>query len=143
MLLLGADRRCGLGTERDQLLGADLGGLEAQAGPAGAVIEGGAECQAAGVAAAQPGLDQDHDEVAGGGEREPVQGGGGLELGHHELGDEPGDLVVVVRELFGVDDSVMGQPGQPAVAVAGGGEHPQDAERERPGGRRVALGEKP
>jgi hypothetical protein len=143
VVLLGADRRRGLGAERDQLLGPDLGGLEPQARPAGAVIEGGAERQAAGVAAAQPGLDQDHDQVAGGGEREPVQGGGGLELGHHELGDEPGYLVVVVGQLFGVDDGVMGQSGQPAVAVAGVGEHPQHAERQRPGGSRVALSKKP
>ena len=143
VLLLGADRSCRLGAERDQLLGADLGGLEAQARPAGAVIKGGAECQAAGVPAAQPGLDQDYDEVAGGGEREPVQRGGGLELGHHELGDEAGYLVVVVGELFGVDDGAVGQPGQPAVAVAGVGEHPEHAQRQRPGGRRVALGEEP
>ena len=34
VLLLGADRRRGLGAERDQLLGPDLGGLEAQARPA-------------------------------------------------------------------------------------------------------------
>ena len=143
VLLLGADRRRCRGAERDQLLGADLDGLEAQARPAGAVIQGGAECQAAGVTAAQPGLDQDHDEVAGGGEREPVQGGRGLELGHHELGDETGHLVVVERELFGIDDGVMGQPGQPPVAVAGTGEHPEHAERLRPGGSRVTLGKKP
>ena len=143
VLLLGADRRRGLGAERDQLLGADLDGLETQARPAGAVLEGGAECQAARVAAAQPGLDQDHHEVAGGGERELVQGGRGLELGHHELGDEACYLVVVVRELFGVDDGAVGQPGQPAVAVAGVGEHPEHAQPQRPGGRRVALSEEP
>jgi hypothetical protein len=92
---------------------------------------------------AQPGLDQDYDEVAGGGEREPVQRGGGLELGHHELGDEAGYLVVVVGELFGVDDGAVGQSRQPAVAVAGAGEHPEHAQRQRPGGRRVALGQEP
>ena len=126
-----------------ELLGADLGGLEAQAGPAGAVVEHRVERQAAGVAAAQPGLDQDHDEVARGGEREPVQGGGGFELGHHELGDEPGHLVVVGRELFDVDDGAVGQPGQPAVRWQASENTRSMLSVQRPGGSRVALGQQP
>jgi hypothetical protein len=42
----------------------------------------------------------------------------GLELGHHELGDEPGDLVVVEGELFDVDGRVGGQARDPAEALA-------------------------
>jgi hypothetical protein len=67
VLLLGTDRGGGLRAERDQQLGADLGGLEPQARPSGAVVENGVERQGAGVAAAQPGLDQHHYQVAGGG----------------------------------------------------------------------------
>lgn len=38
VLLLGADRSRGLGVERDQLLGADLGGLEPQVKAASATL---------------------------------------------------------------------------------------------------------
>jgi hypothetical protein len=39
------------------------------------------------------------------------QGLAGFQLGHHELGDEPGDLVVVEGEFFDVDGGAGGQPG--------------------------------
>ncbi len=50
---------------------------------------------------------------------------------------------MVEGELFDVDDGAVGQPGQPPVAVAGVGEHPEHAQRQRPGGGRVALGQQP
>jgi DNA-binding HxlR family transcriptional regulator len=46
----------------------------------------------------------------------------GLELGHHELGDEPGDLVVVEGELFDVDGRAGGQALEPAEALASAGD---------------------
>ena len=55
----------------------------------------GVDRQPASMPAAQPGLVHHHHEVAGGGERQPVPGSRGLQLGHHILGDEPGHLVVV------------------------------------------------
>jgi hypothetical protein len=65
VVLLGADRRRGLGAERDQLFGADLDGLETQAGPAAAVGEHRVEREGARVPAAQLRLDDDHHEVTG------------------------------------------------------------------------------
>ena len=70
VVLLGSDRRRGLGAERDQLLSPDLDGLEPQAGPAAAVGEHRVEREVARVPAAQPRLDQDDHEVAGGGVRD-------------------------------------------------------------------------
>jgi hypothetical protein len=121
----------------------DLDGLEPQAGPAAAVGEHRVERQVARVPAAQPCLDQDDDEVASRGVRDLRQGLARFQLCHHELGDEPGDLVVVEGELFDVDGRVGGQPGEPAVAVAGVEEHPDHRQGQRPGGRRVSLGEQP
>ena len=111
MVLLRGDGRRGPGAERDQLLGADLDGLETQAGPAAAVGEHGVERQVARVPAAQPGLDQDDHQVAGGGVRDLRDGFTGFQLCHHELGDEPGDLVVVEGKFFDVDGRGGGQPG--------------------------------
>jgi hypothetical protein len=143
VFLLGADRGRGLGAERDQLLGAHLGGLKPQARPADTVIQHRVERQGAGVPAAQPGLHENHDQVAGRGVRDLRQRLLGFELGHHELRDEPGYLVVVGRELFDVDHRAGRQLRQPAVPVAGLGEHPQHAQRQRPGGGRVALAQQP
>ena len=143
VVLLRGDGRRGPGAERDQLLGADLDGLETQAGPAAAVGEHGVERQVARVPAAQPGLDQDDHQVAGGGVRDLRDGFTGFQLCHHELGDEPGDLVVVEGELFDVDGRVGGQPGEPAVAMAGVEEYPDHRQGQRPGGRRVSLDEQP
>ena len=63
------------------------------------------------VPAAQPGLDQDDHQVAGGGVRDLRDGFTGFQLCHHELGDEPGDLVVVEGKFFDVDGRGGGQPG--------------------------------
>ena len=124
VVLLGTDGCRGLGAERDQLFGPDLGGLEPQARPAAAVGEHRVEREVAGIPAAQPGLHDEHDQVAGSGVRDLRKRLGGFELGHHVLGDEPGDLVVVEGEFFGVDGGVGGQAGEPAVAVAGLEEDP-------------------
>ena len=142
-VLLGADRRRGLGAERDQLFGPDLGGLKPQARPAAAVGEHRVEREVARVPAAHPGLHDDHDEVAGGGVRDLRQGLIGFQLGHHVLGDEPGDLVVVEGKFFDVDGGAGGKSGEPAVAVAGLEEHPDHRQGQRPGGGRVSLGEQP
>ena len=99
VVLLGTDGCRGFSAERDQLFGPDLGGLKPQARPAAAVGEHRVEREVARVPAAQPRLDQDDDEVAGGGVRDLRQGLAGFQLGHHGLGDEPGDLVVVEGEL--------------------------------------------
>jgi hypothetical protein len=122
--LLGADRRRGFGAERDQLLGPDLDGLEPQARPAAAVGEHRVEREGARVPAAQPGLDHDHDEVAGRQVRDLRDGLIGFQLGHHVLGDKPGDLVVVEGEFPGVDGRAGGKARKPAMAVAGLEEHP-------------------
>ena len=121
VVLLGPDRRRGFGAERDQLLGPDLDGLEPQARPAAAVGEHRVEREGARIPAAQPGLDHDEDEVAG--RRCGICRDGliGFQLGHHELGDEPGDLVVVEGEFLDVDDGVW----QQARAASRGGGRPR------------------
>ena len=53
-----------LGRKRDELFGPDLGRLEAQAGPAGAVLEHRTEGQVAGVPAPEPRFYQHDDQVA-------------------------------------------------------------------------------
>jgi len=111
VVLLRGDGRRGSGAERDQLLSVDLDGLEPQAGPAAAVGEHGVEREVARVPAAQPGLDQHDHQVAGGGVRDLRDGFTGFQLCHHELGDEPGDLVMVEGKFFDVDGRGGGQPG--------------------------------
>ena len=66
----------------------DLGVVETQTRPADAVLEDRVERQRGRVAAPQTGLHEQHDQVADGGVAEPSQVGVGLELVHHELGDE-------------------------------------------------------
>ena len=143
VVLLGSDRRRGLGAERDQLLSPDLDGFEAQAGPAAAVGQHRVEREAACVPAAQPGLHDHHDQVAGSGARDLREGLIGLQLCHDELGDEPGDLLMVERELFDVDGRAGSQAWQPAMTVAGLEEHPDHRQGQCSGGRRVSLGDQP
>jgi hypothetical protein len=134
VVLLRGDGRRGLGAERDQLLGPDLDGLKSQAGPAAAVGEHRVEREGARIPAAEPGLDHDDDEVACRQVRDLRDGLIGLQLGHHVLGDEPGDLVVVEREFLDVDGRAGSKAREPAMAVAGLEEHPDHRQRQRPGG---------
>ena len=89
VVLLGADGVGGLGAERDELFDADLGVVEAQARPAGAVVDDRVEREHRRVAAADAGLHQQHHEVP---DASGCAAGPGcvgiLELGHDELGDE-------------------------------------------------------
>ena len=134
VVLLRGDGRRGLGAERDQLLGPDLDGLEAQAGPAAAVGEHRVEREGARIPAAEPGLDHDDDEVACRQVRDLRDGPIGFQLGHHVFGDEPGDLVVVEGEFLDVDGRAGSKARKPAMAVAGLEEHPDHRQRQRPGG---------
>ncbi len=133
--LLGPDGLGGLGAEGDELLGADLGVGETQAGPADAVVDEGVEGELAGVAAPQPGLYEQDDEVADTWAGEQVQVGVGLELSHDELGHEPGQGVLGPGHLFDVEHGTVGQAGQLAVTVTPLEEPAQHGEREGAGSR--------
>ena len=81
------------------------------------------------VAAPQTGLHEQHDQVADGGVAEPSQVGVGLELVHHELGDEERQVVGRPADLFFMDDGVGGESGQSAMSVAPVEQHLHEGQR--------------
>ena len=114
--LLIADGPQGRVRQRDELVGSHLLGVEAQAGRTRAVGEERIEPKGAGVTGAQTGLGQHHDQVAIVG-REALQVRLGLELGHHELGDEARQRAVPGGKLVEVDDRVDSDAAHPAIAA--------------------------
>jgi hypothetical protein len=139
MVLLGADGVGGLGAERDELVGADLQVVEAQARPAAAIGDDRVELQRAGVPDPKSRLDHQHDEMSCGGRGQLVEMGVRLELVHDELGHETREPVVAVGELFFVDDGIVWQAGQPAVATAGVEEPAQHRQRQQLGVGRIGA----
>ncbi|MGH3116259.1 MAG: hypothetical protein ACRDQ2_03965, partial [Gaiellales bacterium] len=130
MVLLGPDRLGRLGTEGDELLGADLAVGEAQARPAYAVLDDGVEDEVAGVPAPHAGLHEHDHEVA---DRRVANAGQvrlGFQLRHHELRDEAGQRVGGAAHLLPVDDGVGGETVEPPAPFE---EHLQERQRVRAG----------
>ncbi len=117
--LLGADGLGGPGGQRHELFGLHLVVEELQAGPADRVVDDRVERQRARVVGPQPGLDDQHEQVSGGvvgQQREMIRT---VDLGHHELGDEPGQRLWSRRELVEIDRGCGRQIRHPAIATAG------------------------
>jgi len=109
---------------------------EPQAWPSGAVLDQPVDRQPAGVAGPQPGLDQHDHQMAGGGIGDAGQVALTLQLRHHRLGNEPGQVLSAPGHVVGIQRRVVGQPGQPVVAAAGVQEAAQADEVAQPGLRR-------
>ena len=125
MRLLGADGFGGGGAEGHELLGGHLGVEVAKAGPSGAVVDDRVEWQRAGVVGPQAGLHEHGDQRRGRGVGQHCEAFGVFELGHDELGDEPGQGPGSAGQVVVIDRCRRGQSGQPAVASAGVEKDPQ------------------
>ena len=114
-LLLGLDRGDGLGAQRHQLFGVDLGVVKAKARPPDAVGHERVVSKRAGVAGPQPRFNKDDDEVACRG-FELGQVGLRLELGHDHLAHEPGSRAGALRYVVVVDGRLRWDFWQPQKA---------------------------
>ena len=128
--LLGADGRRRLGAERDELLGADLGVVEAQAGPADAVVDDRVERRARRRrrrAGRSPSAATTRWRTVGLRSRARLASDSSWAITNS--GMNLGSCVGRAADLLLVDHGVGRQAGQGAVAVAPVEEHLHEGER--------------